>query len=64
MDLDLCVMEAKPTVSKDDVSRNAKFERRKTSKRLSLMVIKKTISEIIYGGILSSDYKDFLRPFT
>lgn len=61
MNLDMCLLEAKPITIDVDVSIKARLEKWEKS-RLSLMVIRQTILENIYGGIPSPDnVKDFLK---
>lgn len=60
----MCLLKSKCTVTYDDVSTGtkAKVEKWERPNWLSLMVIKRTISESIYGGIPSSDNAiDFLE---
>lgn len=65
MDLDMCLLEANPSVSDgDDVITKAVLDKWKRSNRFSRMFIRKTISENNFGGIPSSDnVKYFLGPF-
>lgn len=59
MDLDVYLLEYKPVVSSDDISSGSKTKEK--SNFLSMMVLKRSISETICGGIPSCEIvKEFL----
>lgn len=59
MDLDMCLLEVKPSAYDDDLLANARVDKWEQPNKHSLMVIKQTNFEIIFGFPLTENAKEF-----